>query len=101
MYVSSLEGTGYSGWPLWQAEVTITVLDEYDSPVAGATVSGSWIKFWSVDDGCTTNGNGQCTVDTQDWWWVDSVVFIVSDVTHATFICNADISETSIVIQQP
>ena len=44
----------------WSAIVAITVHDSSDSPVANATVSGSWSSGGT--DSCTTNSIGQCAV---------------------------------------
>jgi hypothetical protein len=103
MYVSDLEGGSDPGWPWWWAEVTVTVRDEYYNLVSSATVSGFWSSGMSGQDWCVTDGEGQCTVYAWNWWWVESVVFTVSDVTHATFIYNEDYEEnqTSITIYRP
>ena len=46
----------------WSATVTITVHNSAHSPVANATVTGTWSGGGSGGTTCTTNAAGQCTV---------------------------------------
>jgi PKD repeat protein len=61
MHVADLDGSSSSGrGQAWTAMVTISVVDDADTPLVGATVSGSW----STGGGstCSTNVSGSCSV---------------------------------------
>ncbi len=79
----------------WQAIVTITVHDSNHNPVAGATVTGSWINGSGSGSGGTggttcssvTNASGQCTVTRTGISRNRlSMIFTVSNVTTSSLV---------------
>ncbi|MCA9926513.1 MAG: S8 family serine peptidase, partial [Anaerolineales bacterium] len=111
MHVGDLDSstaTGRGG--KWDATITITVHDESEAPVSGATVSGSWSAGASGSGSCVTNGSGQCSITKSNISKnSSSVTFTVSNVTHATLVYNSganhdpdgDSNGTSIVVLKP
>jgi thermitase len=86
MHVGDLAGVGETVRSKWQAIVTITVHDAVHGPVANATVSGAWSGGATGGAGCTTDGNGQCSVIKNNLKSnVSSVTFTVSSVAHSSF----------------
>jgi len=63
-----------SGRKNWNAQVTITVYDDLESPVSGVLVQGNWDGITGAS--CTTDGSGTCQVNqsTKDSQLVFSVV---------------------------
>ncbi len=85
MHVGDLDGTKASVRNKWTATVTISVHDSSHSLVSGATVIGVWSDGATGTSECTTDGSGQCDVSKEGIpKKVSSVVFTVSNVTHAT-----------------
>ena len=65
--------------------MTITIHDSSESPVANATVSGSWSNGSSGSASCTTDGNGLCSVIKNNVKGnSSSVTFTVDSVSHAS-----------------
>ena len=62
MHVGDLDGSSASQGRFWNASVSITVHDEDENPVAGATVSGAWSAGSGGSSWCTTDNSGQCSV---------------------------------------
>lgn len=85
MHVGDLDGVSINLTWFWSAEVTITVHDAAENPVANATVDGSWSAGFGGATSCTTDSNGQCTV-TRDIIFnrVKKVTFTVDNVSHAS-----------------
>jgi hypothetical protein len=74
----------------WTATVTVTVHNAGESPVSGATVSGSWGNGTSGSATCVTNASGQCTVTKMNLRSnIPSVTFTVSNVTSSGNTYNA------------
>lgn len=67
----------------WTVSVTITVHDDNETPVANATVSGSWSAGAGGSASCTTVSSGQCSI-SKNMKRQDSVTFTVNSVTHPT-----------------
>jgi FtsP/CotA-like multicopper oxidase with cupredoxin domain len=112
MHVGDLDGSTSigRGGNKWNATVTITVHDNSDSPVASATVSGSWSAGASGSGSCTTDGSGQCSIIKNNINKnSSSATFTIDNVTHATLAYNAganhdpdgDSNGTSIVVLKP
>ncbi len=63
--INDLEVSGFgveiSGGNRWAAQVTINVVGQ-DGAVSGASVAGTWSNGANGSGNCTTDGNGQCTV---------------------------------------
>ncbi len=90
MHVGDLEGiTTAINKNQWQASVTIMIHEADEGVVTGATVSGSW-SGTSGASACTTIGNGQCSVSSDNIHKrVGSVTFTVNDVSHAVGVYQA------------
>jgi hypothetical protein len=113
MHVGNLEGSGVAaGGPRWRALVTITVHDFQHDPVAGATVTGTWSggDTNGVTTVCTTDGTGQCGVqsgrlslasDPDVAFTVQSVTGGLTYLPSANHDPDADSTGTSIVVGQP
>ena len=88
MHVGDLDRTITNQGGTWTAIATITVHDSNHSPVANATVSGSWSSGGTGS--CTTSGSGQCAVSKSTIpKSTGSVIFTVVNVAHATLAYNA------------
>ena len=84
LHVGDLGGAPDSRKNRWWVTVTVTVHDGGESPLSNATVSGSWSGASSVSDGCTTDGNGQCSIESAHVHKkYDGMTFTVTDVSHA------------------
>lgn len=106
-HVGDLDGSATLSGNRWNANVTITVHNGSEAPVAGATVSGSWSAGATGTGSCVTNAGGQCTVTkTNINGGVASVTFSVTNVTAAGLTYapgsnhdpDADSNGTSIVV---
>jgi WD40 repeat protein len=65
LHVGDLDATaGWSVMRKWTATVTVTVHDTYHNPLQGAVVTGSWSGGYSGSATCTTDDNGQCSLNT-------------------------------------
>jgi subtilisin family serine protease len=63
MHVGDLDAASSPGaHNRWDAVVTATVHDANESPLAGATVSGSWNNGASGGGSCVTDGTGVCSI---------------------------------------
>ena len=91
MVIGGLSGTSTpDGGGSWNAVVTILVTDEAGDPVTNATVSGTWSKGFFAATSCTTDANGQCTVEqTGIGNMTRRVTFAVDDVTHSALTYNS------------
>ncbi|HJW91842.1 MAG TPA: S8 family serine peptidase [Anaerolineales bacterium] len=68
----------------WDASVTVTVHDNNEALVAGATVSGRWSKGASGRSTCVTDSTGSCTV-TNSKLGKRQVTFTVIALKHPGF----------------
>jgi PKD domain/WD40-like Beta Propeller Repeat/Abnormal spindle-like microcephaly-assoc'd, ASPM-SPD-2-Hydin len=88
MHVGDLDRAVTNQGSTWTAIATITVHDKNHSPVANATVSGSWSS--GATGSCTTNAGGQCAAPRSTIpKSTGSVIFTVANVTHATITYNS------------
>jgi dipeptidyl aminopeptidase/acylaminoacyl peptidase len=84
MHVGDLDGSITNQGSTWTTIATTTVHDSNHSPVANATVSGSWSSGGTGS--CTTSGSGQCAMSMSTIpKKTASATFTVVNVTHATF----------------
>ena len=65
VHVADLDGYSVESGRLWEANVTVTVVDAQDAPVAGAIVSGIWSGIASGSVAATTGADGQVTVTSE------------------------------------
>jgi hypothetical protein len=80
VHVSDLDGSSVpNGSNRWDATVTITVVDQNGTPVAGAVVSGNWSSGIGGSGNCQTNGAGQCSITR---------MFIRNTSSSVTFTVN-------------
>jgi hypothetical protein len=94
----------------WYAVVTITVHDQDETTVSGATVSGSWSSGATGSGSSITDELGQCifTVTILESS-VSSVTFTVDDVTLTGYTYmpdnnhdpDGDSDGTTIIVNQP
>ena len=106
MHVGDLEGSataaGRSG--KWDATVTVTVHDDAEAPVAGATVTGSWGS--GATGSCVTDAAGTCSTTVTGLRRNDPAVsFTVTGVTAVGRTHDAsadhDPDSSSILIAAP
>jgi hypothetical protein len=112
IHVGDLDGSSVSAGRggKWNATIDITVHDDGENPVAGATVAGSWSAGANGSGSCVTNGSGQCSIiRTGVGRNSSSVTFTVDSISHATLTYTAgsnhdpdgDSDGTSIVVSAP
>ncbi len=90
IHVGDLDGSSTPNGSRWNASVLVTVHNNSESPVTGATVSGSWSNGASGSASCVTNSSGQCTVTVNNLrGTVNSVTFSVNNVSLAGNTYNA------------
>jgi hypothetical protein len=112
MHAGDLDGsaalTGRGG--KWSATVTITVHDDSEAAVAGATVSGAWSAGANGSGSCVTDGSGQCDITrTSINRNSSSITFDVTGMTHTLLVYTAggnhdpdgDSNGTTIVVAKP
>lgn len=106
MHVGDLDGTAVPNHNKWDATVTVLIVSSSGSPVANATVSGSWDVAGSSS--CTTNSSGLCSM-TVVRLRSSSATFTVSNVSASGYTYDAgantdpdgDSNGTSITILRP
>jgi hypothetical protein len=83
--VGDLDGSiSTVGAKKWRLNVTITVHDSGEAPVAGATVNGNFSGGTSGSASCVTDGAGQCTVTSSNANNGNSVTFTVASVSGSS-----------------
>jgi hypothetical protein len=87
LHVGDMEGTSLAK-KFWQAQVTITVHDDGEGLVSGATVSGQWSGDTSGSGVCEipTDSSGTCTITSAELSKKDAqqVIFTVTGIDHGT-----------------
>jgi len=89
-----------SGNKRWNAKVTITVFDQNNNSISGATVSGIWSGAASGTDNCITDSSGQCNVSKSTNG--DTLTFMVEDMVGNNMIydIDANVVDSSISINK-
>jgi serine protease AprX len=83
-HIGNLDASATNTKNSWQATVTVTVHDPTHAGLSGATVTGNWGGGFSGTASCTTNGAGQCVVQTSNISRNKSgVTFAVTNVTSS------------------
>jgi hypothetical protein len=110
LHVGDLEGSSAEApRGRWSALVTITVHDNAEAVVDGATVTGLWSGGATGSDSCVTSG-GSCTITKTNLKSnVTSVTFSVSSIAYsgATYVpaanhdADGDSDGTTIIIPSP
>lgn len=108
MHVGDLDATGGTSGKNWAATVTALVLDAGETPVAGATVTGTRGGGLTGSASCVTAANGRCSV-SKSARKLPSVTFTVTNVTRsgATYASgtnhdpDGDSNGTTITVLKP
>jgi hypothetical protein len=79
-HIADLDASAFSVGRTWTATVTVTVRDNAGALVAGATVSGTWMRGMVAM--CTTDGSGTCSVMTRTR--ANREQFTVTGITHSS-----------------
>jgi len=83
LHIHALDATSRNVfWRIWEAVVSVTVYDDWQNPVSGATVYGLFSDGSTLFE-CTTNTNGKCSVFGYQWR-LNCLTFTVTDVWHDT-----------------
>lgn len=83
MHVGDLDLVAASRQTAWTAVLTVTIHDDAHTPLAGASVTGSWSN--GLAGSCTTNGLGQCTLSNAAIpKKIGSITFTAVETTHPT-----------------
>ena len=107
VHIGDLDGASNRQGNQWTASVTIKVHNGNHTPVANATVNGTWSNGASGTASCITGSNGQCTVNVSGIPnGAGSVTFTVNNVTKAasTYVSannhdpDADSNGTRIIV---
>ena len=86
--MAALESYTQANRNRWDAFVTITVHDQNNASVAGASVNGIWTNGRSSS--CTTDDVGQCTVsNTRLKTSIDSMGFSVTGIVKTGYLYDA------------
>ena len=110
MHVGDLDGSTTSQETSWSALVTITIHDGAHSPVANATVRGSWSGGVSGSGLCNTDSSGQCQIGLSGISnRRSSATFTVNNVTHSSYFYavgsnhdpDGDSDGTEIIVPKP
>ena len=111
LHVGDLDGSASLSKSKWDAIVTILVHDANESPVANATVSGSWSNGANGTDSCITSANGTCQLTKADLNAnkTANVTFSVVNVSQATLAYqpsdnhdpDSDSNGTTLVVFRP
>jgi PKD repeat protein len=85
MHIADLSGDRATNKNKWTAIVTVTVHDQDDRPVSGASVNGVWSNGAPGTCADTTDENGHCQVTIEGLTKnVPQISFTVESLTHAT-----------------
>ena len=111
LHVADLDGVSVLDNNSWRASVTITVLDDSQTPVGQVTVKGLWNGGDLGGGECITDNRGQCslTSDKINSRQYSSLSFIVDNLIRDTFTYQAadnndpdgDSDGTKIVVNKP
>jgi len=81
VHVGDLDGSSALVRSRWNATVTVLVHDATEAPIAGASVSGSWIDGVTGGASCVTDASGRCDITkTNLKTSITSVTFTVDDI---------------------
>ncbi|MEJ7796573.1 MAG: fibronectin type III domain-containing protein [Nocardioides sp.] len=109
VHIGDLDGTGTAVKSTWTAKVVVTVHDQAEKPVTGATVSYTWSAGSLRPGSCTTDATGSCQGVSSSLSRVKSVSLTVSGVTSgavayaslANHDPEADSNGTAITVLKP
>ncbi len=84
MHVSSIVLTRVWSWFRYKGKATVTILDENNNPVSGATVYGTFSGDVSGSYSATTNASGVAVMETGRFSGVSNFSYCVTNVTHSS-----------------
>ncbi|MEJ5224105.1 MAG: S8 family serine peptidase [Anaerolineales bacterium] len=87
LHVGALTATKSTKANRWNATVTITVLDQNNAVVSGATVTGTWSGAKTGTATCTTGTAGTCSVTASNMTGT-SVTFTVTNLAKSGYTYN-------------
>jgi len=83
LHIGDLDRSSIPSGTKWNGTVTILVHDNYDRPVAGATVYGKWTNGATGNVSCVTNSNGICSITkTSIKSSTASITFTATNITR-------------------
>jgi hypothetical protein len=85
MHVHSIVVSITNWWFIYIAKATVTIRDENNDPVSGATVYGTFSGDVSGSKNGTTNSSGVVTLSITKWGTISSFTFCVDNVTHSSY----------------
>ncbi len=89
LHVGAIEVTKTTFWWWSKATARVRVLDQNDSPVAGATVSGDWSGSYSGSASFDTGSDGWGETSTNYVPRADEFTFCVTDITKSGYTYNS------------
>ena len=102
MHVASIDMSGTKRGQTWTAHATVTIVDDNNAPVEGATVYGHWSGAWTGDVNGVTGSDGKVTLDSGGVRGGGTFTFTVTNIakTGWTYDPNKNV-ETSDTITLP
>ncbi|MEJ2736734.1 MAG: S8 family serine peptidase [Anaerolineae bacterium] len=107
MHVGDLDGDRSLVHDQWDVQITVTIHDEGENLVPGATVHGTWSGGFTASGTCISDASGQCQIArTGIQPQSTSAVFTVDSVDHAALLYDpganhdpdGDSNGTSIIV---
>jgi alpha-L-arabinofuranosidase len=102
MHVASIDMSGTKTGQKWKAHATVTIVDNNNAPVSGATVYGSWSGAWTGDVSGVTGSDGKIKLSSGSVTGGGTFTFTVTNVvkTDWTYDPSKNV-ETSDTITLP
>ncbi|WP_455223386.1 Kelch repeat-containing protein, partial [Kaarinaea lacus] len=112
IHISDIDNVSGGGTLQWVPEVKFTIVDNNNSPVGGALVTGEWSNGLSGTASCSTINDGTCSIVNLSYPKIADVpdpVFTVTDVVRTDMVYDAvansdpdgDSDGTSIIVYAP
>jgi hypothetical protein len=102
MHVSNIAMASQKTGQTYKAKATVTIVDAYDAPVSGATVSGTFSGATSGSVSGSTDSSGNVTLTSSGKKGGGTWTFCVTDVTKSGWTYNASANvETCDTITAP
>ena len=91
IHVADLDGYDIDNGEGWKAVVRITIHDTGHHVISGVQVHGIWGSRYKYYNSCITDGNGQCSLESQSINnWRREIDFTIDNLTHNTLIYKSD-----------
>ncbi len=102
MFVFDITMSGKSAGPNRSAAAVVTIYDTNDSPVAGATVYGTWSDDYSASVSGVTAADGTVAFSSGKVRQANAIfTFTVDDVVHADFDYDSGLNNPSATLVVP